>query len=266
MLVTAIVTTVSLTAQQVTFEQILRTDMEPANWLTYSGDVYSRRHSMLTQIAPANVKDLELQWAFQAMSLEKFEATPLAIDGVLYTVQPPNDVVALDGASGRTFWTYRYKPASTQGRPCCGRVNRGLAVLGNRLFMGTIDGRLVALEASTGRELWNVAVAGARPEAGYAITVAPLVVKDKVILGPAGGDFGIRGFISAHDPATGKELWRFDTIPGPGQAGNETWAGDSWQRGGGGIWTTGSYDPQLNLTYWGVGNPGPDFNADVRAA
>jgi len=183
---------------------------------------------------------------------------------VLFTVQPPNDVVAIDGASGRTFWTYAYRP-SQQARPCCGRVNRGLAILGESLFMGTIDGRLIALDSKSGRELWNVAVEGARPEAGYAITVAPLVVKDKVIVGPAGGDFGVRGFIAGFDAKTGKEIWRFYTVPGPGEAGHETWAGDSWMRGGSAVWVTGSYDPDLNLTYWGTGNPGPDFNGDNRA-
>jgi alcohol dehydrogenase (cytochrome c) len=258
-----LVISASLAAQQVSFERMLRPDSEPHNWLTYSGNLSSHRHSPLTQITTANVKDLELQWAFQALSLEKFEATPLAIDGVLYTVQPPNDIVAIDGASGRVFWSYTYKP-SQQARPCCGRVNRGLGVLGDRLFMGTIDGHLVAVDARTGRELWNVAVAGARPEAGYTITVAPLVLKDKIIVGPAGGDFGIRGFIAAFHPESGKELWRFYTIPGPGEPGNETWAGDSWMRGGSGVWTTGSYDPALNLTYWGIGNPGPDFTGDNR--
>ena len=241
--------------------------LQAQNWLTYSGDVSSRRYSPLTQITPANVKNLDLQWVFQALSLEKFEATPLAVDGVLFTVQPPNDVVALDGATGRVFWTYTYKP-STQARPCCGRVNRGLAMLGDRLFMATIDGHLVALDAKSGRQIWNVGVAGARPEAGYAFTVAPLIVKDKIIVGPAGGDFGIRGFLAAFDPATGKELWRFNTIPGPGEPGHESWANgtnDSWMHGGGGVWVTGSYDPDLNLTYWGTGNPGPDFNGDTRA-
>jgi alcohol dehydrogenase (cytochrome c) len=248
---------------QVTSDRIARAATEPENWLTYSGDVFSRRHTPLTQITPANVRNLELQWVFQAQSLEKFEATPLAVDGVLYTVQPPNDIVALDGATGRIFWTYSYKP-STQARPCCGRVNRGLAVLGDRLFMGTIDGHLLAVDAKSGRLIWNVAVAGARPEAGYAITVAPQIVKDKLIIGPAGGDFGVRGFIAAYDPASGKELWRFYTIPGPGEPGHESWAGDSWQHGGGAIWVTGSYDPGLNLIYWGTGNPGPDFNGDTR--
>jgi alcohol dehydrogenase (cytochrome c) len=236
---------------------------EAENWLSYSGDAFSRRHTPLVQITPANVKNLELQWVFQAQSLEKFEATPLAVDGVLYTVQPPNDIVALDGTTGRIFWTYSYKP-SQQARPCCGRVNRGLAILGDRLFMGTIDGHLIAVGARSGRPIWNVAVEGARPEAGYAITVAPQIVKDKVIIGPAGGDFGVRGFIAAYDPQTGKELWRFYTIPGPGEAGHESWAGDSWKHGGGAVWVTGSYDPDLNLIYWGTGNPGPDFNGDTR--
>ena len=248
---------------QVSFDRILKAASEPENWLTYSGGLASHRYSGLTQITPANVRNLELQWAFQALSLEKFEATPLVVDGVLYTVQAPNDIVAIDPVSGRTFWTYSYKP-SPQARPCCGRVNRGVAILGDALFMGTLDGRMVAVDSKSGRELWNVAVAGARPEAGYTVTVAPLVVKDKIIAGPAGGDFGVRGFISAFDPKTGKELWRFNTVPGPGEPGHETWAGDSWRRGGSAIWTTGSYDPELNLTYWGIGNPGPDFTGDDR--
>ena len=248
---------------QISSDRIVRASAEPDNWLTYSGDVYSRRHSPLTQITPANVKNLELQWVFQAQSLEKFEATPLAVDGVLYTVQPPNDIVALDGTTGRIFWTYSYKP-SQQARPCCGRVNRGVAILGDRLFMGTIDGHLLAVDAKSGRPLWNVAVAGARPEAGYAITVAPQIVKDKLIIGPAGGDFGVRGFIAAFDPANGKELWRFNTVPGPGEAGHESWASDSWQHGGAAVWVTGSYDPELNLIYWGTGNPTPVLSGRTR--
>jgi len=223
-LLIACLSTATLTAQ-VTFDRLLHTSAEPGNWLTYSGNVEGHRHSPLTQITPANVKNLELQWAFQALSLEKFEATPLALDGVLYTVQPPNDVVALDGATGRTYWTYSYKP-SPLSRPCCGRVNRGLAILGTNLFMGTIDGRMIALDAKSGREIWNVAVEGARPEAGYNLTVAPLVVKNTIITGPAGGDFGIRGFLAGFDPANGKEKWRFYTIPGKGEAGNSTWAKD----------------------------------------
>ncbi|HVZ20312.1 MAG TPA: PQQ-dependent dehydrogenase, methanol/ethanol family [Vicinamibacterales bacterium] len=249
---------------QVTSDRILHADREPQNWLTYSGTYKGQRYSTLTQITPANVKDLKLQWVFQVRSLggnDKFEATPLVVDGVMYTVSPPNDVVALDAATGRVFWRYNHNVAST-ARVCCGRVNRGLAMLGNRLFMGTIDGRVVALNASTGKVEWDVMLGD--PAAGYSITVAPLVVKDKIIVGPAGGEYGIRGFIVALDPATGKELWRFNTIPAPGEPGSETWSGDAWKTGGGPIWTTGSYDPALNLMYWGTGNPGPDWNGDGR--
>ena len=235
----------------VTFDRILRASQEPQNWLTYSGSVLSQRHSPLTQITPDNVKNLELQWVFQARSLEKYEATSIVADGVLYTVQAPDDVVALDAATGRVFWTYAYTPAS-QARPCCGRVNRGVAILGDTLFIATIDARLIALDAKTGRPIWNVGVDGAKPESGYAFTLAPLVVKDKVVIGTAGGEYGIRGFIAAFDARTGKEAWRFYTIPGKGEPGNETWAGDSWKTGGASVWVTGSYDPDSNLTYWGI--------------
>jgi alcohol dehydrogenase (cytochrome c) len=258
-----VVVAASAVAAQVSFDRLLRADTDQRDWLTYSGNLLGQRHSPLAQITPANVKNLELQWVFQARSLEKFEATPLVVDGVLYTVQPPNDVVALDAATGRVFWVYTHIP-SPLARLCCGRVNRGLAVLDQTLFMATIDGRLIALDAKTGGLVWNVPVGGARAEAGYSLTVAPLVVKDKVILGTAGGEYGVRGFLAAFDARSGKEVWRFHTVPGPGEPGNDTWAGDSWKTGGGSIWVTGSYDPELNLTYWGVGNPGPDWNGDVR--
>jgi alcohol dehydrogenase (cytochrome c) len=250
----------SLSAQ-VSFDRLLNADKEPHNWLSYSGSMMSQRYSPLTQVTPQNVKNLELQWVYQARSLEKFEATPLVVDGILYTVQAPNDVVALDAVTGRIFWTYSYAPA-LDARPCCGRVNRGLAILGDTLFMGTIDAHLIALDAKSGHPLWNVTVGKAA--AGYALTHAPLVIKDKVIVGTAGGEYGVRGFIAAYDARTGKEAWRFYTIPGPGEPGHETWAGDSWKYGGGSVWMTGSYDPALNLTYWGIGNPGPDYNGDVR--
>jgi alcohol dehydrogenase (cytochrome c) len=246
---------------QVSFDRILRANKEPQNWLTYSGTTMSQRHSPLNQITPQNVKNLELQWVYQARSLEKFEATPLVVDGIMYTVQAPNDVMALDAVTGRLYWMYSYTP-SPEARPCCGRVNRGLAILGDTLYMGTIDAHLLAIDAKNGKPLWNVQVA--KPEAGYALTHAPLIVKDKVIVGTAGGEFGIRGYIAAYDAKTGKEDWRFYTIPGPGEPGHETWKNDAWKTGGGSIWVTGSYDPDLNLTYWGVGNPGPDWNGDPR--
>ena len=247
---------------QVSWDRLQNTQREPQNWLTHSGSSLSQRHSALAKIHPGNVKELELKWVFQSASFEKFEATPLVVDGILYTVQAPNDIVAIDAATGRIFWTYNYSP-SKESRVCCGRVNRGLAILGDTLYMGTIDARLIAVDAKTGKPLWNIAVA--RPEAGYSLTHAPLIVKDKVLVGVAGGEYGIRGYITAYDAKTGKEAWRFNTIPGPGEPGNETWAGDSWKTGGGSIWVTGSYDAETNLTFWGVGNPGPDWNGDERA-
>ena len=126
-----------------TFDRILHGDREPQNWLSYSGTLMNQRFSPLTQITPANVKNLQQQWVWQAKSLEKFEATPLVVDGVMYTVQAPNDVVALDAVTGRVFWTFAYTPAP-EGRPCCGRVNRGVAILGDTLYMGTIDAHLIA--------------------------------------------------------------------------------------------------------------------------
>ena len=246
---------------QVSYDRLLHAADTPQDWLNYSGGYLSQRYSALNQVTPQNVKNLEQKWIFQARSLEKFEATPLVVNGVMYTVQAPNDIVALDAATGRLFWVYSYSPAP-QARLCCGRVNRGLAILGDTLFMATIDAHVVAVDAKDGHLLWNTKVAD--PLAGYAFTLAPLVVKDKVIVGTAGGEYGIRGFLSAYDVKTGKEVWRFNNIPGPGEKGHETWAGDSWKHGAASVWVTGSYDPELNLTYWGIGNPGPDWNADVR--
>ena len=255
----------SLAAQQnsssISFNRILHAGSEPQNWLTYSGTEFGQRHSLLTQITPENVNRLELQWVFQAKSLEKFEATPLVVNGVLYTVQPPDDVFALDAATGRIFWSYTYNP-HPKSRTCCGRVNRGLAILGDTLFMGTIDAHLLALDAKTGQVLWNTEVAD--PTQYYSITHAPLVVKDKVIVGTAGGDIGIGGILAAFDVHTGKEVWRFHTIPQPGEPGHDTWAGDSWKKGGAAIWNTGSYDPETNLTFWGTGNPQPDWDGRKR--
>jgi alcohol dehydrogenase (cytochrome c) len=248
---------------QVTADQLLHAAEAPKNWLTYSGAYFSQRYSGLTQITPANAKNLEQKWIFQADSLQRFEATPLVVDGIMYATQAPNDVMAIDARTGRLFWIYQYKPAAGS-RPCCGLVNRGLAILGDTLYMATVDAHLVAVDARNGKPLWNVEVADYNK--GYAMTLAPLAVKDKIIVGAAGGEYGIRGFIAAYDPKTGKEIWKFYTIPGPGEPGHETWpAGDAWMHGGASVWITGSYDPSLNLTYWGVGNPGPDFNPKQRA-
>lgn len=232
-----------------------------AEWPTYHGTYSSTHHSVLEHVHPGNVKDLELKWVWQAQSLEKFESTPLVVNGVMYFTEAPNNIIALDPATGREYWTYEHKlPEVTY--PCCGKVNRGLALSGGLLYMGTLDMKLVAIDAATGQKRWETTVGDYKQ--GYALAHAPLVVKDKVIVGTAGGELGIRGYIAAYSTETGKELWRFKTIPEPGEPGNETWGGDSWKYGGASIWLTGSYDPDLNLTYWGLGNPGPDWNPAVR--
>ena len=245
----------------VPFARLLRASQEPQNWLTYSGGLMSQRHSGLTQITPDNAKDLTLKWVFQSRSIEKHEVTPLVVDGVMYTVQGINDVFALDAATGKTIWRYFYKPDAA-ARNCCGQETRGLAILGDKIFMAALDTTVIALDAKSGKELWKTQAAD--PQQRYSMTHAPLVVKDKVIAGVAGGEFGIRGFIAAWDANTGKQVWRFYTVPGPGEPGNETWSGDSWMHGGAPVWVTGSYDPETNLTFWGTGNAGPDWNGDAR--
>src|SRR5262249_12977814 len=257
---------------QVTYERLLDAAKEPHNWLTYSGGYFSQRHSALRQIDTANVQNLELKWIFQSPVAGPWQATPLVVDGVMYISQRPNDVVALDARTGRAFWIYQHH-TSPDHKACCGANNRGLAISGDTLYMGTLDARLVAIDTRSGRPKWNVAVADMKQS--YSLTLAPLVVKDKVIVGVGGGDLGIRGFIAAFDTRTGKEVWRFYTIPGPGEPGHQTWEpgppattahcdSEAWKHGGGSVWVTGSYDPAFNLTYWGVGNAGPDFNPAQR--
>jgi len=246
---------------QVPFERLVNAVKEPQNWLTHSGTYNGWQHSTLDQITRENAGSLRVQWIFQSRTAEKFETTPLVVDGVMYLTEPPNNVLALDAATGRAFWEFTYRPAPST-RLCCGVLNRGLAILDDTLFMGTVDGYLLAIDSKSGKLEWKTHVADYTK--AYALTHAPLVVKNKVIVGPAGGEYGIRGFLAAYDARTGNEVWRFNTVPGPGESGHETWGGDSWKNGGAPIWTTGTYDPDLNLIYWGTGNPGPDYNGDVR--
>ena len=245
-----------------TYERLLKAESEPGNWLTYSESYRSWRYSTLDQINRQNAGSLKVAWVHQMPTSHRIEATPIVVDGVMYVSEPPSNVFALDAATGRPYWHYkRSLPAKIN--VCCDAVNRGVAVLGDRVFLGTVDAHLVALSAKTGAVLWDVPVADS--QTGYSITGAPLIVKDMVITGIAGGEYGIRGFLDAYDVATGKRRWRFNTIPGPGEKGHETWGGtDAWKQGGGPTWVTGSYDPELNLVIWGVGNPSPDWNADVR--
>lgn len=246
----------------VSYGKILAAHQKPDDWLTYSGAYDGQRFSPLKQITTANVARLRLQWVRQYKTSGKIlETTPLVVDSYMFVTVPPNRVEALDAATGKLLWSYnRNLPAHLP--ICCGYVNRGLAVLGNTLFLGTLDAHLVALNVETGRVRWDVKIADYKK--GYSITGAPLALKNMVITGVAGGEYGIRGFIDARNAETGKELWKFYTVPDPGQPGANTWEGNSWKTGGGPTWTTGSFDPKANLIFWPTGNPSPDYDGNGR--
>jgi len=244
----------------VTYERLLGAAQEPANWLMYGGDYRSQHYSGLNQITAENVHRLRAKWIYQ-MHRQKVETTPIVVDGIMYVTRPPSDVIALDAETGRALWTFEYRLPS-KVYTCCGEVNRGLALLDSTLFITTLDAKLIAIDARSGRMLWKKEMAD--PALNYTATAAPLAIKDKVIAGIAGADAGVRGFLDAYDAKTGERAWRFWTVPVPGEPGSETWGGDSWRYGGASTWITGSYDPELNLVYWGTGNPGPDHNGDVR--
>ncbi len=232
-----------------------------SRWVTFGGDYANTRHSPLTQISPENVNRLVPQWTFQTATIGNFETTSLLRDNVLYVTGPLNVAWAIDARSGRQIWRYR-RELPENLTACCGLVNRGFAMLGDKLFMVTLDAHLLALDMKTGAIVWDATMENFRN--GYASTIAPIVAKDKLIVGVAGGEFGIRGFIDAYDANTGKRAWRFYTIPGPGEPGHDTWAGDSWKTGGAGVWVTGAYDAEQNLLLYGIGNPGPDYHSESR--
>ncbi|HYU79546.1 MAG TPA: PQQ-binding-like beta-propeller repeat protein, partial [Vicinamibacterales bacterium] len=245
-------------AGQVTSDRLATKPTEAGDWLMYSGSYASHRFSPLTQISTENVARLKPLWVYQPPGAGSLEGTPIVADGVMYVTSGPATVVALDVRSGRPIWEWsRPIPSSVLnlGFP---RVNRGVAILGALVYVGTLDGFLVALDARTGVQRWVVHV-GDNPT-GHAITAAPLVAEGKVIVGVSGGEAGIRGFLDAYDANTGKLVWRLHTVPSPGETGSDTWDGDSWVHGAGATWLTGSYDPALKLLYWGTGNPGPDWN------
>lgn len=233
------------------------------NWPEYGGSPYAWRFSQLNQINTANVHRLKPAWVFQTGDYaDALQATPIVLDGVMYFASASNWVFALYAATGKLLWEYRYRPLKVEPRYL--RQNRGIAVAQGRVLMGTADNHVVAIDAKTGSELWDVDIEDAR-YCGCNVTGAPTVAGDNVIVGVTGGDSSHRGYLTAFNIKTGRLAWRFFTIPGPGEPGNETWAGDSWRFGGAPTWLTGSYDPELNLLYWGVGNPAADFDASNRA-
>jgi alcohol dehydrogenase (cytochrome c) len=249
----------------VTYQHLRQGYADPSQWVSFSGDYSGQRHSPLKQITPDNAQRLAAQWTFQTGVIPRrgFEGTPLVFDGVVYLTGPFANAWALDARTGRPFWRYRRELPNDLTYGAISPVNRGFGILGNRLFMVTPDAHVVALDAKTGALLWDTAMADYK--IGYAATAAPLVIDNKVIVGVSGGDFPTRGFLDAYDPQTGARVWRFYTVPAPGEPGSETWPGsESMARGGGATWVTGSYDPELNLLYWGTGNPNPLYYGDDR--
>lgn len=231
------------------------------NWVSYNGDYTGRRYSSLVQITPENASHLAAQWVFHPRDVSPLEVTPIVVAGVMF-VTSANDVYALDAAHGKVLW--HHSRALSQGLVDDAAVhhNRGVAVLGTRVYMETDNAHLLCLDARSGSLIWDVAYATGNKN--YGATSAPLIVKDKVIVGTSGGDDGVRGFLAAFDAQTGKESWRFWTIPGPGENGNASWPGDAYLHGGGATWMPGTYDPSLNTLYWGTGNPSPDYDGSVR--
>lgn len=246
---------------QVSFDRLRHADKDPGNWLTYSGNLQGHRFSPLDQLTPANVANLKVKWALQLPD-DGSETSPIVLGDIMY-ITGPQSATALDTRTGRTLWSWKRVLPKDYHSIGFGHVNRGPAILGDTVYVTTLDGYLVALDRKTGNELWASRVADYT--LGYSITGAPLAVDGKVIVGVSGGEAGIRGLLDAYDAKTGKQAWRFWTVPAPGEPGSETWAGDSAKTGGGPTWVTGSYDPELKLVYWGVGNPGPDWNGDARA-
>jgi alcohol dehydrogenase (cytochrome c) len=251
------------TLSRVTEQDLLTGRKNPAAWLMFAGDYSGQRHSQAKQLTPGNVSGLQRQWTFQTdvpgFPGRGIETTPLLSDGRLYLTANGNQVWALEARSGRPIWNYkRALPEGFSASVCCGPVNRGLAILGDRLFMGTLDSHLVALDRSNGNVVWDVGVGDLKN--ANTITMAPLVIGGKVIVGVAGSDFATRGYIDAYDAKSGARLWRFYTIPLHGEPGGGSWPNDEVaMRGGGGLWVTGSYDPATKLVYFGTGNPNPRY-------
>jgi alcohol dehydrogenase (cytochrome c) len=247
---------------QVSSERLQAAGTNLDEWLMYSGSYNGWRHTSLAEITPANVAQLQLRWVTQFDSNDLFiEATPLVTGGAIFAVAPISKVLALDAKTGDVIWQYD-RPIPADLPLCFERANRGIAVHGSTILFGSLDGYLVALNANDGKFIWQTLVAS--PSDGYTITGAPLVVNHSVVVGVAGGEYGVRGFLAAYDVSTGQQEWKFETIPGPGEVGHETWKNDAWRTGGGATWVTGSYDPSTDLLYWGVGNPSPNFSGDVR--
>jgi alcohol dehydrogenase (cytochrome c) len=273
------------TFTSVTDDMLKNARADGKNWAIYGRDYTNQRYSPLAQITSANVASLRMAWMYQTgiSRLGSFETSPVVVDGVMYLTTPYNTAMAVDARTGQQIWRYEHKPSITAPIYCCGPNNRGVAISGNTVYMGTLDARLVALDSKTGAVKWDVEAAD--PEAGYSLTITPLIVDNSVIIGSSGAEYGIRGFVKAYNKDDGKLLWTFYTLPDKGWEGNfaektgegedlkrnitaEKAAmaqyGDAWKRGGGSVWMTPAYDPASHNIFFSVGNPSPDLDGTVR--
>ena len=226
---------------------------EPENWLSYRGNYSGWGYSPLDQIDRANVEDLVPVWSFSTGVVSGHEAPPIVNDGRMFVTTPRNQLFALDARGGDLIWRYQHE--LPEDLVAFHNTNRGVALFGDKVFMATLDARVLAFDAVSGEVVWDTSVAD--NSSGYYMTLAPLAARGKVMVGVSGGELGIRGFVVALDADTGSEVWRTHTVPAPGEPGNDTWPTDSWRTGGAAVWITGHFDPALGLTYWGTGNPGP---------
>lgn len=268
--------TASAQSPNVTQERLLNAEKEPGNWLLHHKTYSAQRYSTLDEITPSNVKNLKLAWTMAIGGIEGgglwthggLEATPLVEDGFIYLADGWGSVYKIDAHDGKGRLVWKMDPKTDRdwagAVTCCGVDNRGVALWHDAVISSVIDGRLIATNKNTGEVIWTAQLAD--PDKAETVTGAPLVVKDMAITGVSGGEFGIRGWLSATDLKTGKELWRTYTIPAKGEPGSETWKDDynAAATGGGPTWVTGSYDPSTNTIYWGVGNPGPDWDHEYR--
>jgi alcohol dehydrogenase (cytochrome c) len=241
--------------------QDLLVEPPAANWISYNGDYSGRRYTSLDQINAANVAGLHAEWVFHAQNSNRLETTPVVVDGMMF-VTAANEASALDARTGRVVWHHSRPNSEGLIDDASSHLNRGVAIWHDRVFMETDNAHLLCLDARSGAQIWDIAYADWNKN--YGATSAPLVVKDKVLVGTSGGDDGVRGFVAAFDATSGKLAWRLWTIPAPGEFGSESWPQNMYLRGGGTTWMPGTYDPSLNLIFWGTSNPAPDFNDDVR--
>lgn len=233
----------------------------PEQWLQYGGSYQNYRHSPIEELSPDNIDRLEFAWAMPSGTDGQMAASPVIYDGIMYMTASYNRLFAINAATGELYWRYDHQQPSDL-RICCGPTNRGVAIIGNKVLMATLDARLLAFDRLSGEIIWDTVIEDY--QRGFSATSAPLIVKNLAIIGVGGGEFGVRGFFDAFDVNTGERAWRHYTVPDAGEPGAETWSGDSYKNGGAPAWTIGAYDPELDLLYWTTGNPAPDWNGDAR--